>query len=91
MSPEARNSLKAALATGLFTFLATFAVALLGLLSSVTEWINGNDVVITDNLDSFAKLILSAVVAFFAALVNWVWRFAQGKGVPLPGSSPNYR
>lgn len=84
------NSFKAALYTGLFTFLGTTAIALLGLLASVTNFINGNDPTLVDDLSIFGRIVLSAVVALAGALVNWAIRALQAKGV-IPGAPPQYQ
>lgn len=90
MTSDVKNSLKAAVFTGVFTFLSTISIALLGFLTSLTEFINGDDPVIADDVNALGKVVLAAVVAFFASLVNWLYRFAQAKGAPLPGSKPAY-
>lgn len=82
------NSFKAALWTAIFTFIATAGTALVGLLGSVTEWINGGDPIAAD-VSNFGKVVASAFVAGVAGLVNWAVRAAQAKGV-LPGSGPSY-
>lgn len=84
------NSFKAALYTGLFTFIGTTAIALLGLLAAVTDFINGNDPSLADDLSIFTRVVMSALVALAGALVNWVIRALQAKGV-IPGAPPQYQ
>lgn len=84
------NSFKAALWTALFTFIGTVAFALLGFLSAVTDFLNGNDPSLADDLSSLTRIVMSAAVAFAAGLVNWVVRALQAKGV-IPGQGPTYQ
>lgn len=84
------NSFKAALYTSLFTFIGTVAFALIGFLAALTDFINGNDASLADNLSILTKIVLSAVVAFAGGLVNWVIRALQAKGV-IPGAPPQYQ
>jgi len=80
------NSLKAALWTTLFTFIATAGMALLGLLASVQEALNSGTEV---DYSTFTKLIFAAVISGASGLVNWAVRAAQSSG-KLPGNGPTY-
>ena len=84
------NELKAAAWTAAFTFAATVAAALTGLLAAVENVVNGTDPTITDDLATFGKVVLSAAIAAGAFLVNFAYRWAQAKGAPLPGATPTY-
>ena len=84
------NELKAALWTAAFTFVATVASAATGLLAAVENVVNGSDPTITDDLATFGKVVLSAAVAAGAFVVNFVYRWAQARGVNLPGAAPTY-
>ena len=84
------NELKAALWTAAFTFVATVASAATGLLAAVENVVNGSDPTITDDLATFGKVVLSAAVAAGAFVVNFVYRWAQARGVNLPGATPTY-
>lgn len=84
------NELKAALWTAAFTFVATVASAATGLLAAVENVVNGSDPTITDDLATFGKVVLSAAVAAGAFLVNFAYRWAQARGVNLPGATPTY-
>ena len=88
-TPRMNDSFKAALWTAIFTFIATASVALLGFLGAVTDFINGNDPDLTDNLSVFVKVVMSAFIAAVSGLVNWLVRTLQAKDV-LPGSGPSY-
>lgn len=84
------NELKAALWTAAFTFVATVASAATGLLAAVENVVNGSDPTITDDLATFGKIVLSAAIAAGAFLVNFAYRWAQARGVNLPGATPTY-
>lgn len=83
------DSFKSALWTSLFTFTFVVATALLGLLAAVSEWINGNDTTLADDISNFGKIALSAVVAAGSGMVNWLVRSLQARGA-LPGNGPTY-
>ena len=73
------NEAKAALWTTLFTFLGTAAAALINFLTAVQAWVAGNDDTLTDDLSILGKVVVSAVIAGIAGLVNYVWRATQAK------------
>jgi hypothetical protein len=83
------DSFKSALWTALFTFIFTVSTALLGLLAAITEWINGNDPTLVDDISNFGKIALAAIVAAGSGLVNWLVRSLQARGA-LPGNGPTY-
>lgn len=78
------NSLRAALATALFTFFAAFGAGLLGWLAAVAEWAATSGTADFPDLSVLGYLAVSAFVAAAAGLTNWVVRYAQertGAGV----------
>lgn len=82
------NSLKAALWTVLFTFIAVFGVGLLGWIVDVAEWASSESGEFP-SVTPLGKLAVAALAAGASGLVNFVVRFAQSKGA-LPGEGPKY-
>lgn len=84
------NAWKAASATMVFTFLATALGAFMSLFASVQDWLGSGDTeTLLEDVKSMAKLTLSASVALFAGLVNYLYRLVQSK-TSLPGDGPTY-
>lgn len=73
------DSLKAALYTALFTFVALFGLSLAGWLNDVWHWASSNDhAVLFPDPAVVWKAAVSAVIAACSGLVNFAVRFAQG-------------
>lgn len=89
MTPSARDALKAAAYTALWTFLAIFLTAVLGWLTALTEWAtsDGGAVVFPDPA-VLVKAMVAAVAAALAFVVAAVVRLAQAAGAP--GQPPSY-
>ena len=83
------DAFKAALWTALFTFIGTAGLALIGFLGSVSDWLDGSNADLSDDLSNLGKIVLSAVVAAGSGIINWLVRYAQARNV-LPGSGPQY-
>jgi len=83
------NSLKAALWTALFTFVAGVLLGALNLLSAFEGWVNGTDPTLMDDLSVFVKVTAAAFVAAASGLINWAVRAVQARGA-LPGNGPQY-
>lgn len=83
------NSLRAALWTALFSFVATVLIAFVPFLTAVGDWLNGDDPSLVDDWSVFSRVIVSAFVAAVTGLVNWGVRAAQARG-KLPGTGPSY-
>lgn len=85
-------ALKPAAYTALFTFLGIFGASLVGFLQSVAEWLT--DVSSTGTYGDFpdvsivARVLVSALAAAVAGLVNWAWR--QVQWATGAGSVPTY-
>lgn len=79
------NSAKAALYTVLFSFLSTLGLTLLDTLQKVDEWVQTG---VAPDWNAQGKVIISAVVAAAAGVVNYVVRFVQTKNDPTAG--PKY-
>lgn len=75
------NPVRAALNTAWQSFVATFGLALLGLISRISEWADGGADFPT--LEPVAKGFVSAAVAAVAFLVTYVVRTVQAKSDPL--------
>lgn len=79
---------KAALATAVFTFLSTAGLTILNLLGKIQEWLNGGDPITIEDVSVAGKVVLSAVVAAGAGLVNYAVRAWQRHKDPTAG--PRY-
>lgn len=85
------NAWKAASATAVFTFVMAVIGSVLMLFSSVQDWIgSGDSEALLEDLKVQAKVTLSASVALFAGLGNYIYRWAQSKFSVIPGSGPVY-
>jgi hypothetical protein len=73
------DSLKAALYTALFTFVALFAVSLIGWVDDVAEWAKDDGVTIEfPDPSVLIKASFAAAAAALSGLLNFVVRWAQG-------------
>jgi hypothetical protein len=63
--------LRAAVITGFQTFLGSFLVLLIGLLSEVQDWVDGGA---APNLEFAAKAIVSLVIAFVTGTLTALYR-----------------
>lgn len=84
------NAWKAASATVVFTFVATFLGATMTLFSSLQDWIGDGDTeALLEDVKVAAKVTLSAFIALWSGLVNYAYRWLQSK-TGLPGEGPTY-
>lgn len=84
------NAWKAAVATAVFTFVATVLGATMTLFSSLQDWIGDGDTeALLEELKVAGKLTLSAFIALWAGIVNYLFRLVQSK-TSLPGEGPTY-
>lgn len=83
-----KDSVKAAGWTALFTFVALFGVSVTGWLVDLADALSSGSPV--PSWSVLASAGVSAAAASSAAVLNFVYRWAQSFGVPLPGSSPSY-
>lgn len=79
------NATRAALATFVFTFVATVGIQLMGLLQEVSEWVDGGE---QPDWRLYVKVVVSAFIAGASGLVNYVVRYFQQKADPTAG--PHY-
>ena len=63
--------LRAAVITGFQTFLGSFLVLLLGLLSDVQDWVDGGAV---PNFEWLAKALVSLIIAFVTGVITAAYR-----------------
>lgn len=80
------NAAKAALYTILFSFLSTLGLTLLDTLEKVDEWVQTG---VAPDWNAQGKVIISAVVAAAAGVVNYVVRYVQAR--KDPAAVPQYR
>lgn len=83
------NSAKAAGWTFVFSFIGLFSVTLLGWLQDVTVWASDSGVAEFPTLSVLGYGAVAAATSAAIGVVNFVVRYAQGKGV-LPGNGPTY-
>ena len=85
------DEFKAAAWTALFSFVGLFGASLVGWMQQVVEWANaGSDVTVFPDVTVLGKAAVAAALSAVAGLVNFAYRWAQAKGVPLPGAKPAY-
>lgn len=84
------DSVKAALWTALFTFVALFGISLLGWVQEVAAWAGSATAGDFPSVTPLGKAAVAAVAAAATGLINWIVRFAQAKGA-LPGNGPAYK
>jgi hypothetical protein len=91
MDQPARDSIRAAAWTALWTFVATFSLAALDWLQAVAEWASdAPDAAAFPSVAVLGKALVSATVAAVAFALNAAYRLAQARGVGLPGAVPSY-
>lgn len=84
------DALKAAAWTALWTFAAVFGLGCIGFLSDVQAWASDASRTAFPSVQPVAKAAASGVAAALAGLLNFVYRFAQSKGINLPGKPATY-
>lgn len=85
------NAWKAAFSTLMISFVAVLAGAFATLFSSVQEWIGDGDTsALIEDVKASGKLMLSALIAVWIGIVNYVFRWAQSKVPAIPGNGPTY-
>jgi hypothetical protein len=88
---ERSNAWKAAVSTLVISFVAVLAGAFLQIFSSLQDWIGSGDTeALLNDIKSSAKLTLSAFIAVWIGVVNYVFRWAQSKIPAIPGDGPTY-
>lgn len=84
------DALRAAAWSGLWTFLGTFALFLLGWLADVARWASSSGRQPLPGLSTVGYAAVSAFVAGAVLIVAAIVRIAQARGL-LPGRPPRYR
>jgi hypothetical protein len=85
------NAWKAAFSTLVISFVAVLMGAFATLFSSLQEWVgNGDSAALIDDLKASGKLVLSAFIALWIGIVNYVFRLVQSKVPAIPGDGPSY-
>lgn len=79
------NSAKAAFYTALFAFLGTLGVLVTNFLGTLDGWVNTG---VAPDFTAQGKAIVSAVLAFAGAIVNYGVRWVQARKNPAAG--PQY-
>ena len=85
------NAYKAAISTAVITFIATAIGAIATLFSSLQDWIGSGDTEqLLEDIKVASKITLSAFVAAWTGIINYLFRWAQAKFPALPGEGPTY-
>jgi hypothetical protein len=85
------NAWKAAVSTAVFSFVAVVLGSFLTLFSSLQDWIgNGDTEALLEDIKASAKVTLSAFIAVWTGIVNYVFRWVQARVPAIPGDGPVY-
>lgn len=83
------NELKAGAVTAAFTFIGAFALGALGWVAEVAAWASSEGASDFPGYSALGYAVAAALVAAVTGLLNFLVRWAQGKGW-VPGNGPVY-
>lgn len=85
------NAWKAAISTLVISFSAVLLGAFLTLFTSLQGWVGDGDTeALLEDIKASGKIILSAFIALWIGIVNYIVRLVQAKVPAVPGSGPVY-